>query len=117
MGLFPDTVTLYNHLGETERRAAYRRTVLRGVRFDPVTGAMKDSSTTLFIQRPDGYTATLEDEGWTLQVGDLVVAGESDIEIPDSTVTDLEAAYEVYRIVGFAPLALGRRLCLDVALS
>lgn len=117
MGLFPDTVTLYNRDGEVDRKATYRRTVLSGVRFDPVVGVMKDSVPSLFIQRPDGYTETLEEEGWTLQVGDLIVRGISEIEIPDDTVADLEAAHAVYRIVGFAPLSLGKRTSLDVSLS
>lgn len=119
MGLFPDVVTLYNSLGEVDRRVSYKRTVLEGVRIEQVVGKMKRTDPSLFIPKPEGFVEPIafEGEGWTLQEGDLVVAGISSIEIPDDTVADLEAAHHVYRVVGHSMLKLGRRLSLDVGLA
>ena len=103
------TVTLYNSLGEVDRKATFQRTVLRGVRVERKSGAVATMNgqlstdglmvyippMTLYVE-PEGY----DGEGWTLRPGDLLTVDESTTEIPTGTVAQVEAVREVFRITG-----------------
>jgi hypothetical protein len=114
--LMAHTVTLYNALGEVDRRATYARTVLAGVRVEAKSGAvasMAGSTSTdgLLVFIPGAIGGYVEPEvyvgqGWTLREGDLLVVGECTSDIPPVAVTQLEATREVYRIKGFETLRL-----------
>lgn len=117
--LMCDTVTLYNALGETDRRATYGRTVLERVRVQESSGAVaalagsvSTDGLTVFIPggtsgyvAPEVYVGT----GWTLREDDLLVVGECTSDIPPVTVQQLEASREVYRITGIETLSVWAR--------
>jgi hypothetical protein len=120
VGLFPDIVTVYNLTGEVDRVATYRRTVLAGVRFDDLVGAVGDASPSLFVRRPTGFVDPVQwpqPRGWTMQPGDLVVPGVCELEMPAASIRDIEAAHRVFRVTGYQPLKLGRRMSLSVGLA
>jgi hypothetical protein len=110
------TITIYNSIGEVDRRAAYTRTVLEGVRVEESSGAVAAmsgaSSTdgiTVFIpgstpgfEPPETYAGA----GWTLREGDLCVVGTCTSDIPPVAVSEIEATREVYRIKGVKTLRL-----------
>lgn len=104
-------VTIYNALGEVERRATYARTVLDGVRVERRSGAVagltgQTATDGLLVFVPGTTPGFIEPEafagvGWTLREGDLIVVGECDLDIPPNRVVDIEATREVYRVKGF----------------
>lgn len=104
-------VTIYNALGEVERRATYSRTVLEGVRVERRSGAVaglagQTATDGLLVFVPGTAAGFVEPEmfageGWTLREGDLIVVGDCDLDIPPNRVAELEATREVYRIKGF----------------
>ena len=112
--MYPHTVTLYNRLPEVARVAAWRRTVLAGVRVEEKSGAVASligSTSTdgvlVFIPggiggyvAPEAFTNT----GWTLREGDVLVVGEHTAAAPDET------ASETYRIKGVETLRLRSRV-------
>jgi hypothetical protein len=118
--LMRHVVTLYNALGEVDRRATYARTVIFGVRIEESSGAVASMSgadstdgVLVFIPgRTPGFVAP-EDyrgDGWTLREGDLLVVGECDSDIPPVSLAQLEKTREVYRIKGFETMRLGERI-------
>jgi hypothetical protein len=99
-------VTLYNSLGEVDRREAYKRTVL-DARIE--RGSGQDSGkVTLFVPSTSGYVVpeAFAGTGFTFAEGDLIAVGESAIEIPTGTVAQLEAAFEVLRVTGHEAIEL-----------
>lgn len=125
-----DTVTLYISAGEVDRKATYARVVLSGVRAEErsgsvsaINGRQSTDGLMLFIPPMSGY---VEPESyaavagtWTIRPDDLVVSGPSTVEIPPSSVKQLEAAYRVYRVTGIETLRdrRGRVHHLEVSAS
>lgn len=137
-----DTVTLYNALGEVERRAAYRRTVLSGVRAEETSGAVatmqgRTSTDGLMLFVPGGMAGYVEPQdfvasplaspygvpapegSWTIREGDLVAAGVCELELPPATISQLEQGRRVYRVTGVEALKdrRGRIRHLEVSAS
>lgn len=125
-----DTVTLYMAAGEVDRKATYRRIVLAGVRAEERSGsvaAMHGRQSTdglmLFVASLHGYVEPESYAGesatWSIRPDDIVIAGACDLEIPTTTVKQLEAAYRVYRVTGIETLRdrRGRIHHLEVSAS
>ena len=109
------TVTVYNALGEIDRVAAYRRTVLEGVRVEERSGAVatmqgRSSTDGVMVYIPGTVAGFVDsrdydgDEGWTLRAGDFIAIGECELDLPPATVPMLEADSHVFRITGVEPL-------------
>jgi hypothetical protein len=100
------TLTLYNSLGEVERRAAFKRRVFEG-RLEYVSESGEERALVI-IPDVEGFVPpeSFVGDGWTLRDGDLIAVGESAIEVPPSSAADLDAAFEVHRIVGYSASTL-----------
>lgn len=100
--LFTDTITLYNHYreGRTDR---WKRTVLHGVQWTQKTvrtasnngSVVVTTETNITIPDRDGYAKPLDfaqaaDKSglWTLAPDDLVLLGESIVEVVNEVTTD-----------------------------
>jgi hypothetical protein len=135
-----DTVTVYNALGEADRHAAYRRTVLRGVRAEETSGAVatmqgRSSADGLLLFVPGALPGYVEPEhftgsavaspfavpgaggSWTLRDGDLVVWGLCELEMPPTSIQQLEQGRRVYRITGVETLRDRRGLVHHLEVS
>lgn len=122
------TVTVYNELPEANRKAAYQRTVIAGVRLEERSGAVaalngKVASSGMVAYIPGNvagykspeawaglagsqYAVPSDALGWTLRDGDLLVVGECPSDIPPLSVAELERTWRVYRITGVQTMTL-----------
>jgi len=92
MAQYPHTVTIYNRLGVAERKEAWSRFVLHGIRVETRRGSTRmvggdgslDSVRVYIPGCPDGYVQpdAFEGKGWTLRERDVIVEGESDTVEP-----------------------------------
>lgn len=126
------TVTLYNHVGEVDRKATYLATVLRRVYFESVRGKNRRTSgdaandsmllcifdDTVIAESPTGQTKTylpyrqwvLLTPGekaafWTLSPDDWVVESA----VVDGTLSELEKRFPCYRIKSIDRFSQGSR--------
>lgn len=134
--LCKQTVTLYNHAGEVDRKATYRITVLQRVFFEGVRGRSRRTSgdaandsvflaifdDTVVAAGLDGRAKTYlphrqwvllpageQDNYWTLAPDDRIVEGAADYAIPDGTIAELERQYPCYRVKSVDRKAQGSR--------
>lgn len=134
--LCKQTVTIYNHAGEVDRKATYRITVLRRVFLESVRGqsrrvsgdAADDSvflaifDDTVLAEGPDGRAKTYmpyrqwlllspgeQEAHWTLSPDDRIVEGAVGYAIPDGSIAELEKRYPCYRIKSVDRKAQGNR--------
>ena len=124
-----DAVTIYNKYTEAGAER-WRRTVLRGVFWNSVegavlrrTGAASADRVVVLIQlslpgyvKPRAWEA-MEDKGrsWTVQPGDTMVRGAVDIEISRSAAKELARLDDVLTVTTVDAKSFGRLAHLEVS--
>ncbi|WP_195376729.1 hypothetical protein [Anaerotruncus rubiinfantis] len=130
------TVTLYNHVGEVDRKATYLATVLRRVYFESMRGKSRRTSgdaandsmllcifdDTVIAESPAGQAKTYlpyrqwipltpgeKAAFWTLSPDDWIAEGSVDYAIPDGTISELEKQHPCCRIKSIDRFAQGNR--------
>lgn len=105
---YPHTVTLWNKVGETGRKASWQRRTFDGVRWEETRGAStgtsgdasEDETLVLIPAVFSGYAdptklvdgRTLGGAEWTLRKGDRIALGDSLAQIPPETASTVTKA-------------------------
>lgn len=101
--MYRDAVTIWQHTGEVEREATWKRHVLVGVQVDETSGAVasmqgRQSTSGLAVYVPasaaEGYGLT-----WEVTEGDMIVSGIVIADTPPEGALRV-SGYEPYRMRG-----------------